>query len=440
MGRRASDFTLEILHGEIKQAVAAALEPILPRLDELQARLDAANPGSPPAEDPFSEIDRMRAELERTAREAGAPAPEEEELRLLRAELEEAKETAESLRRQLKVASAAAPGELEEAREAAVLLRRRLADLEEQAEQFQLQREHLEQARETYRQRLEATEQERLRLLDQDGRVEQLTQQLDQLGQELQRERQLRQELETHVQAIQADQDEALRSWQLERQKLLDERERLREGALNAQSVDMTMEAERARWSLESRSLQGEIDRLTSVQTRLEEQRRELEQTLKRERELLQHAQQRLEKLENADRDSTLRFEEREHQMEAELRRLREQVNSLNYRLTMAGTGSAGPSPEESRKLLDRIADAEAEMAQKDELIQQNYRELGELRSKLEAVQRQHYEMQASYDQLHDKWSQLVARQWTEHQAQQQPAAPPDKKSQSGWLFRPRGE
>lgn len=40
MGRRASDFTLEILHHEIKSALSAALDPLLPRLEEIQSKLN----------------------------------------------------------------------------------------------------------------------------------------------------------------------------------------------------------------------------------------------------------------------------------------------------------------------------------------------------------------------------------------------------------------
>lgn len=137
------------------------------------------------------------------------------------------------------------------------------------------------------------------------------------------------------------------------------------------------------------------------------------------------------------------RLREQVAQFEAggsEEKSLREQVKSLTYRLQMASTGSSGPSDQEARRTLERLADAEAEMRKKDQLIDQGYAEISELRSKLEGLQRAHYELQQRYERLSEEWSQLAARQMTEIQQQQhQPQAPPpgpDKKAGWGGLFR----
>jgi excisionase family DNA binding protein len=449
MGRRASDFTLELLHQEIKTAVAAALDPLLPRLDELQSQLQ-----SPRSADPFAEIERAQSQLQFATHAVAEPAPPHDvsaEIERLHSELQQARAQTESADQQwqaernqhdeLQRHVAELEVRLAQQEPAQLLLQRRVAELEEELERSRTQRDLLEQAREGFRQRLEESE----RALNADGeeRVNRLTQQLDALGLQLEAERQTRQQLEIHLQSVQSEQDLLRQHWEAELEQARSERDRARQRVSESESGSLTIEAERARWSLESRSLQTEIDRLVGLHARFEEQRRDLESQLQREREAHAQVQQRLEMVERADKDAALRFEGREHQLESEIRRLKEQVNSLNYRLTMAGTGTAGPSPEESRKLLDRIADAEAQMAEKDQLIHQNYGEIGDLRSKLEALQRQHYELQQSYDQVHDKWSQLVAQQWQSTDHQQQPPAPgtgPDGKKPSNWLFRMRGE
>lgn len=450
MGRRASDFTLELLHQEIKTAVAAALDPLLPRLDELQSQLQ-----SPPRPaDPFAEIERAQSRLEFATHAVAEPAPGQHvsaEIERLHSELQQARAQTSSADEQWRAERDQQDGlhrriaelevQLAQQEPEQALLQRRVAELEEELERSRTQRELLEQAREGYRQRLEESE----RALNADGeeRVNHLTQQLDALGLQLEAERQTRQHLEVHLQSVQSEQDLLRQHWEAELEQARAERDRARQRLSESESGSLTIEAERARWSLESRSLQAEIDRLTGLHGRFDEQRRDLETQLQREREAHAQVQQRLEMVERADKDAALRFEGREHQLESEIRRLKEQVNSLNYRLTMAGTGTAGPSPEESRKLLDRIADAEAQMAEKDQLIHQNYAEISDLRSKLEAMQRQHYELQQSYDQVHDKWSQLVAQQWQSSDQQQHPPAPgasPDGKKPSNWLFRMRGE
>lgn len=180
------------------------------------------------------------------------------------------------------------------------------------------------------------------------------------------------------------------------------------------------MEAERARFSLESRSLQGEIDRLTSMQEQWDSQKRELDQS-----------KQRLSLMEKTGDDAQKSLEEKDQ----EVRRLREQVNSLTYRLQMAGSGSAGPSPEESRRLMEKLADAQAEMNEKNQLITENYAVISDLRSKLDVVQRSNYELQQRFDKLYDEWGQMAAqlasKQMSDHQQQQAPPPSPDRNK--GW-------
>jgi len=343
MGRRASDFTLEILHHEIKSAITAALEPILPQLEDIQKSI-----GNRPVQ---------------------ATTPQE------------------VVGNQHDIES----------------MEGRILELESQIR-------HQELAREEFRHRLEESERQRHEL-EQVGRQAQQhedgTQQLLQrLSKEVGVERQLR-----------MDAQEQLQSMRLESKEQL---ERARSEMGDLQSSSMSMDAERARWNLEIRSLQGEIDRLTSMQDGWDAQKREMEQ-----------AQHRLQLMEKTGGDSEKALEEREN----EIRRLREQVTSLTYRLQMAGTGATGTSPEESRRLVERLAEAQAEMSEKNELINQNYAEMGELRSKLDDIQRSNYELQGRYNRLEDEWAQQAARQMSDHQQHQQQPPPPTNTGErpKGW-------
>ena len=361
MGRRASDFTLEILHHEIKNAVAAALDPLLPRLDDIQEKL------SLPAATPSTKSHQL--------------------------------------------------GELEQ----------RIVELEGQ-------QRHLEEAREDFRQRLEESQKERQRLEKQLEQAPAQPAQDPELVRRLQESERERQRLETWAKQVQAQQAQhdggtqhllqrLSQEMQHERQLRLESQEQLEklQGQVRElESASLTMEAERARFSLESRSLQGEIDRLTSLQEQWNEQKRDLDQT-----------RQNLLLLEKTSSDADKSLEEKDQ----EVRRLREQVNSLTYKLQMAGTGATGPSPEESRRLMEKLADAQTEMNQKNELINQNYAEISELRSKLDVVQRSNYEIQQRYDKLYDEWGQLAAqmasKQMLDHQLQQSPPPNPDRNK--GW-------
>lgn len=360
MGRRASDFTLELLHQEIRTAVAAALSPLQAQLEQLNVA-----PTSGPAPDLQPEMARLQGEL---------------------AEAQQLLERSEKERHrwQLKLQEETA------------------ANLDELKGQLQ----HLEEAREQFRQKLAQAQQEK----EQSALRHQ---------EELQRQRlQHQQELE-HTRLEHERRLEQLR----------EETEGLRRELDQARSGDLTMDAERARWSLELHSLQGEVDRLTAVQAGWDEQKRELEQQL----------QQLRHKSEQQERSS-----QREQDLESEVHRLQELIKSLNYKLQMAGPGSSGPTPEDSRRLLERLSEAEAEMAQKNQLIQQNYAEISELGSKLDALQRSHYELQQRHERLKEDWSQLAAKQINElQQQQQQPppsSLPSDRKGGWGGLFRMRGD
>jgi len=400
MGRRASDFTLEILHQEILSAVNSALSPLLPKLDEFKERLES--PGVSVQDNSDQQILLQRIDL-----------------------------------------------------------------LENENLQIRERQTHLEQAREEYRGRLQASEEARL-ALEQDLKLarqssaqrEDASANLVSLQQELDRERTLRvqreevlkrleeevvrhrQSVSTNVDALQQElaRERALRVEREDRLKELDE-EVLghRREMEKQQGLALAAEAERATWDYESRALQGEIDRLNSMKQSWDEERQQLEVRLK-------SYEQRLSDAERHGNEAGQRLQEQEVEREAELRRLREQVNSLTYRLQMAGPGSAGPSTEDSRRLLERLAEAEAQMAQKDQLITQSYGEISELGSKLETAQRNYYELDQRYERLRDEWSQLAAKQMTEFQQQKQhqapvdPGPPPERNKGWGGLFRMRGE
>ncbi|MFN8607900.1 MAG: hypothetical protein U0931_10230 [Vulcanimicrobiota bacterium] len=361
MGRRASDFTLEILHQEIKNAISAALDPILPRLEALPV---VPQPAGQPATSNHYEIEALESrilELESQLRHQESAREE------FRQRLEESEQ-----RRHLAEGRGPSQAELQ-----------RIADLEAQIE-------HEIRARQEFQHRLEDSERKR-------HEFEQLGRQAQhhedgalRLARELSVERELRLEAEQNLERTRAELEEL-------------------------QSSSLAMDAERARFSLEARSLQGEIDRLTIMQESWESQKREWEQT-----------QQIRGDVERA-------LEEKN----SELRHLREQVTSLTYRLQMAGSGATGTSPEDSRRLMERLAEAQAEMAEKNQLVNQTYAEIGELRSRLEDTQRNFYELQQRHERLKEEWGQLVAqmaaRQMSEHQQQQAPPPPNSGERPKGW-------
>lgn len=352
MGRRASDFTLEILHHEIKTAVAAALEPVLPRLEQLRPEATTVVSNHYEIEALESRILELESQLhhQEAAREEFRQRLEESERRRHQAE-----------------AGRVDSGEQQQ----------RIAELESQIE-------HEIAARQEFQHRLEESERKR-------HQSEQLSRQAQHNGDgAVAAERDLREQAEQNLERTRAELE-----------------------ALQADSL--AMDAERARFGLEARSLQAEIDRLTIMQDSWESQKREWEQT------------------QQVRGDTERALEEKN----TELRQLREQVTSLTYRLQMAGSGATGTSPEESRRLMERLAEAQAEMAEKNQLVNQTYAEIGELRSRLEDTQRNFYELQQRHERLKEEWGQLVAqmaaRQMSEHQQQQAPPPPGPGERPKGW-------
>lgn len=347
MGRRSTDFTLEILHQEIQSAVGlalgTALGPLMTRLDSLNSEM-APVPG---VEAQPQEVERIREEFRQRLQES-----EEQRLQLEKSCLEKSFETQQ---------------------------------LHAQLEQLQQQ---LRQPR------------------GDEGELDFLRQEVRQLREELAKE------------PVVDPENARLRNSLSEQDDLL---EQLRSQVSELQSMHLTVEAERARWALETRSMECEIERLSEIQQRQDKD--------------LRHHQEEVQRL----RASAQAHEDKD----VELKRLREQVNSLTYRLQMAGSGSHGPSPEDARKALEKLAQAEAEMRKKDQLIDQGYFEISELRSKLEDAQRAHYDLQQRYERLKEEWSQLAARQMNEYQQQHQanqPGPTPERKQGWGGLFRMRGD
>lgn len=471
-GRRATDFTLEMLNAEIHKAVADALAPITS---------GAAAAPSHELEASAREIGRLRQRLET---EEAAVGDLREQLAELSLALAEARDQFAS-ERSLREADILQLAELQAQSLSEQGLTARLAEAESElaasSDRFRLlqiecekqlleQGEELERAQAELEQALRAREDDRALVLQQAGAGELAEAERRELAElrrrseddartvaeqalELARAADSAQRHRDELEKLRAEMDTLSRSanqsdkLQGELDLLRSELDRLRLHLSAADSTALTMEAERARWSLESRSLQGEIERLNGVAERAEERIRELTEAGRRERENTAIQIARLEKLEQSEQGTARRFEEREHVLADENRRLREQVNSLTYRLQMAGSGSAGPSPEESRLLLDRLADAQTLMAEKDELLAQNYSEMSELRSRYDALQQEHYEKQHEYQQMKEEWSQLLARQLNNRQQAQEaaanhpPAAPKDQPNK-GWggLFRMRGD
>lgn len=412
MGRRASDFTLEILHQEILSAMNAALSPLLPKLEEFTERLGSTGAAAPVQEDSDQLILLQRVDLLEN---------ENLQIRERQSHLEQARE---EYRGRLQASEEVRLGleqELMLLRQAQAQREGTSANLEALQQEVARERTLRFEREESMKRLEEQILRQRQEMLQANMQRESFSSNVEAVQQELARERALRMEQEAHLKRLE--------------EELLGHRSEME----RQQGLALAAEAERATWDYESRSLQGEIDRLNSMKESWEDERHQFEVRLK-------SYEQRLSDAERHGNEAVQRQQEQEAEREAELRRLREQVNSLTYRLQMAGPGSAGPSTEDSRRLLERLAEAEAQMAQKDQLITQNYGEISELGSKLEAAQRNYYELDQRYERLRDEWSQLAAKQMTEFQQQKQnqapvdPGPPPERNKGWGGLFRMRGE
>ena len=464
MGRRGSDFSLESMNSEVRSAVEQSLDMLDGRLNGFHYNLEQTlaahqdslaasylrmnehwervaqlleNPPSAPAPSPDKHaLLKLEAEVERRTAELRQKSAEVDELRKRCADVDELRRRCaevDELRRRCAEVDELRKRctELDELRKRCAEvddlrkrcaevdeLRKRGAELEDvrgraaDADDLRQRVVHLEKVREEFRLRLEeSAEQERVR----------------------------RGEFE----AAFLKNQEALRLSQAENEDL-QKKLRSRDSSLGL------IEQERAR---QIEVLAAELAQLRDLRERTEESRSILEDQLNHTNSRLDQAQERNRELEgvlSASQERMSQMEasvqgnrQREDELSQEVRRWKEQVNGLQFKLQMQGQGGASHSVEESRRLMERLAEMEGQMFEKDRLISQSYRELSELRSKLDEQQRVFYELQQQTDKEKEEWSQVVAQQLRvtgelNNQRQQQPSSPQEK---GRWgLFKLRGD
>lgn len=194
----------------------------------------------------------------------------------------------------------------------------------------------------------------------------------------------------------------------------------------------------------ETVSLRQELAAAFEAARRAKEIRTDLEDEVARLNEQLTRAHGRIGGLEREVQTSSDRLEEREQFLEAENRRLKDHLNTLQYKLEMAGEGGAS-GVAESRELLERITLLEEQMLEKDRLLQEDSREKMSLRERVETLQRELYEIQARYDKEKSEWSALLAREIQNRDRLIQQSYDPTPRTQGGggggWgLFRPKND
>lgn len=236
----------------------------------------------------------------------------------------------------------------------------------------------------------------------------------------------------------------------------LDELESLREDVRTLQKTALKLETERARLINDSASLRGESEDARKRIQEAEERRMRAEEELKGMRakfheELRQveeryaRAQSRVETLESHMHSVEKRQEDRAHGLQEENRRLKDELKAIQLRI-QAEPAVPVTSLEDTRALMNRVAELEGAMEEKDRGVEQAFRDRSELRNQLEAYKQHYYELQQRYEREKSEWSHLVAhefqRRGNETMMQQQAAPEPKQAAKpKGWgLFRPRSD
>ncbi len=236
----------------------------------------------------------------------------------------------------------------------------------------------------------------------------------------------------------------------------LDEMEGLREDLRTLQKTALKLETERSRLINDSASLRGESedarkrineaeDRRVRAEEELKTMRAKFHEELRQVEERYARAQSRVETLESHMQSVEKRGEDRAGAMHEENRRLKDELKAMQLRL-QAEAAAPISSLEDTRALMNRVADLESAMEEKDRSVEQAFRDRSELRNQLEAYKQHYYELQQRYEREKSEWSNLVAhefqRRGNETMMQQQPAPEPKQAAKpKGWgLFKPRSD
>ncbi len=236
----------------------------------------------------------------------------------------------------------------------------------------------------------------------------------------------------------------------------LDELENLREDLRTLQKTALKLETERSRLINDAASLRSESEdarkriqeaeeRRARAEDEVKSLRQKFHEELRQVEERYARAQSRVETLEGHMQSVEKRQEDRAASIMEENRRLKDELKGFQLRLQAEPVIPVG-SIEDTRVLMNRVAELESAMEEKDRVVEQAFHDRSELRNQLEAYKQHFYELQQRYEREKSEWSNLVAhefqRRGNETMMMQQPP-PPDPKSTKpkGWgLFRPRSD
>lgn len=429
LGRRGTDFSLESLHSEVRLAVEEALDSLDPRFLTWQRRIEDL------IHQQRESLENLQVGLSSVEARPAQTVPDksleilERRSRELESELEQSRHNSSEVRRQL----SSLQDNYGESK-------RQIEQLKEQVEDLESERDGLKSSLNdavAQQKRLQQELDERKQTgQSESGEISRLNSRCDQLQEEIVGERSRSEKL------------------QLENENL--ENENL---SLRAKIVDLESDK-----SLIHRSRVDEIERLASekqagldqinrLQLELDRLNEELDSIRRQEDSLNKKLQTEVQT--RTDQSAQVvaleaKLAELQKQYDdsvAEGRKLKDQVNNLQFKMQMQVPGSSLSATEENRKLLEKIADMEVAMREKDRIVSQGYSQVSEGRSKLEEMERSLYELQQRYDREKEEWSQIVAQQLrvaTEQQQQRQgpkSVPPPSSSVASKWgLFRPRGD
>lgn len=468
LGRRKSDFSLEILANEVREAVGQGLDeflkPLLEGQRQLAQRLDRLQQPSLlqvlPRNDEALQEELEELRLTAAARERQLRHSQQENVALRQRSLEleglrdlavrnqeltaqlasaqahgaelaletgELRSEIRGLKARLQQTPQADPASEERARAAEAALQQAERELRQsEAQAFQL-RSELELMQRAHSETLASSEGTNGQLLE--------------LERELMRERTQSGRLAQELEDLRRDAADAVN-----RQN---ENERLRAELQKLQELTQRYEGERARLANEFANLRGEAENAWENSRRHEEHSRHLHEQYTVASQQLERVQNKLNVLEREQEQQERRSDDREQQLSAENRRLKEQLTELQYRSQMADSSQSMASIEDSRRMMEQLVELQNQMEEKDRQIGQDYSERADLRAKLEDVNRAFYELQHRYDKEKEEWSQVVARQIqsaSEREraaAQPPPSAPQAQKKDTSWgkgLFKLKGD
>jgi excisionase family DNA binding protein len=419
MGRRGADFSLESLHSEVRIAVEEALDCLDPRLLSWQSRLEELL-----TRQLNSVEETVQAAVVRSSKETQGAEPSAlllEKTQELEASLRASEEKSADLRWKLT--------HLEQSREE---LRKQLEKSHAENDQAFVERETAEKSLQHLRAELELLKSSSI---DSSVQQDEVATQIAELQSKVEQSRQAYEQLQNSNDALERE-NLSLRA------KIVDLEAEKNSWQRSRDEFEMTSLQQEARL-LETTRLENELNRAEAAVKSAEAEKAEVAMKLAAETEAVA-VQTALHKALQA---KVAELEAQNQELSQEAKRFKEQVNGLQFKLQVQDPTHPGGSADDQRKLLGKLADMEAQMLEKDRIVNSGYSQLSEVRSKFEELQQAFYELQQRYDREKEDWSQIVAQQLRvateqsqQRQTQQKPASAPAAQASWKGLFKPRGD